>query len=108
MKTLAFIVLATLFEAVGDAVMRLALKTPLALPGRVGLFALASLLLALYGLFLNLPPVEFATVTGVYLASLFLAFQLVNYIFFRHVPTPSVMLGGLFILVGATIIYVWN
>jgi small multidrug resistance family-3 protein len=108
MKTFAFIVLATIFEAVGDAVMRLALKTPLALPGRIGLFALASLLLALYGLFLNLPPVEFATVTGVYLASLFLAFQIVNYIFFRHVPSPAVMLGGLFILVGATIIYVWN
>jgi small multidrug resistance family-3 protein len=108
MKTFAFIVLATIFEAVGDAVMRIALKTPLALPGRAGLFALASLLLTMYGLFLNLPPVEFATVTGVYLASLFVMFQIVNYILFRHVPTPAVLLGGSFIVTGAAVVYFWK
>lgn len=108
MKVLAFVVAATIFEAVGDAIMRIALRAPMALPGRVGLFTLASLLLALYGFFLNLAPTEFATVTGIYLASLFLMFQLVNYVFFRHVPTPAVLLGGSFILVGAAIIYVWK
>jgi hypothetical protein len=69
---------------------------------------MASFLLTLYGLFLNLAPVEFATVTGIYLASLFIAFQIVNYIFFRHVPSFGVLLGGTFILVGATIIYFWK
>jgi hypothetical protein len=105
MKILAFVVAATIFEAVGDAVMRIALQSPYALPGRVALFALASVLLSMYGLFLNLAPVEFATVTGIYLASLFLAFQIVNYIFFRHVPSFGVLLGGTFIVVGAAIIY---
>ena len=105
MKILAFVVAATIFEAVGDAVMRLALQSPYALPGRVALFALASVLLSMYGLFLNLAPVEFATVTGIYLASLFLAFQIVNYIFFRHVPSSGVLLGGSFIVAGAAIIY---
>jgi len=90
MKILAFVVAATIFEAVGDAVMRIALRSPYALPGRIALFALASVLLSMYGLFLNLAPVEFATVTGIYLASLFLAFQIVNYIFFRHVPSFGV------------------
>src|SRR5438128_11907672 len=108
MKILAFVVTATIFEAFGDAIMRIALRSPIALPGRVGLFALASLLLALYGLFLNLAPIDFATVTGIYLASLFLMFQLVNYIFFRHAPTSAVLLGGSFILVGAAIIYIWK
>ncbi len=108
MKILAFVVAATIFEAFGDAIMRIALRAPMALPGRVGLFVLASSLLALYGLFLNLAPVEFATVTGIYLASLFLAFQLVNYLFFHHMPTPAVLLGGSFILLGAAIIYVWK
>ncbi len=105
MKILAFVVAATIFEAVGDAVMRLALRSPYALPGRIALFALASVLLSMYGLFLNLAPVEFATVTGIYLASLFLAFQIVNYIFFRHVPSLGVLLGGTFIVAGAAIIY---
>jgi hypothetical protein len=108
MKILACIVAATIFEAVGDAVMRIALRSPHALTGRIALFALASCLLAMYGLFLNLAPVEFATVTGIYLASLFIAFQIVNYIFFRHVPSAGVLVGGTFILMGAAIIYYWK
>jgi drug/metabolite transporter (DMT)-like permease len=108
MRTLAYVVAATIFEAVGDAVMRVALRSPYALPGRIALFALASVLLTLYGLFLNLAPVEFATVTGIYLASLFVAFQIVNYLFFRHVPSAGVLLGGSLIVVGAAIIYFWK
>jgi drug/metabolite transporter (DMT)-like permease len=108
MKILAYVVAATIFEAVGDAVMRVTLQSPSALPGRIALFALASFLLTMYGLFLNLAPVEFATVTGIYLASLFVAFQIVNYILFRHVPSAGVLLGGTFIVAGATIIYFWK
>ena len=108
MKILAYVVTATIFEAVGDAIMRVALRSPYALPGRIALFALASFLLTMYGLFLNLAPVEFATVTGIYLASLFVAFQIVNYIFFRHLPSPGVLLGGTFIVAGAAIIYFWK
>src|SRR5450631_1631146 len=108
MKILAYVVAATIFEAVGDAVMRVALRSPYALPGRIALFALASVLLTLYGLFLNLAPVEFATMTGIYLASLFVAFQIVNFLFFRHVPSAGVLVGGTFIIAGAAIIYFWN
>ena len=78
MKILAYVVAATIFGAVCDAVMRVALRAPYALPGRIGLFALASFLLTMYAMFLNLAPLEFATVTGIYLASLFVAFQIVN------------------------------
>jgi hypothetical protein len=48
MKVLAFIIAATIFEAVGDAVMRIALHYHL-MPGRVVLFAVATILLAMYG-----------------------------------------------------------
>jgi small multidrug resistance family-3 protein len=108
MKVLAFVIIATVFEAVGDAVMRIALQSPYALRGRIALFALASVLLTMYGLFLNLAPVEFATVTGIYLASLFIAFQVVNYFFFGHTPSPGVLVGGAFIVTGAAIIYFWK
>jgi hypothetical protein len=47
MKVLAFIVAATIFEAVGDAVMRIALHYH-AMLGRLALFAVAIVLLALY------------------------------------------------------------
>ena len=108
MKILAYVVTATIFEAVGDAIMRVALRAPYALTGRIALFALASFLLTLYGLFLNLAPVEFATVTGIYLASLFIAFQIVNFLFFHHVPSAGVLVGGTFIVAGAAIIYFWK
>lgn len=107
MKTFAFIVAATIFEAVGDAVMRIAIHYHV-MPARIFLFGSATTLLALYGAFLNLAPVEFAEATGIYLASLFVAFQVVNYIFFKAVPSPGVLLGGAFIIVGAAIIYFWR
>ena len=107
MKTIAFIVAATIFEAVGDAVMRIAIHYHV-MPRRILLFASATLLLTLYGAFLNLAPVEFAEATGIYLASLFVAFQVVNYIFFKTVPSSGVVLGGTFIVAGAAIIYFWK
>jgi len=64
MRILGFVIVATIFESVGDAVMRIALQNRYAPPGRIALFGLASVLLTMYGLFLNLAPVEFATVTG--------------------------------------------
>ena len=107
MKVLAFIVAATIFEAVGDAVMRIALHYQM-MPGRILLFASATVLLAMYGASLNLAPIEFANATGIYLASLFIAFQVVNYVFFRHVPGPGVLIGGTLILSGAAIVYFWK
>jgi drug/metabolite transporter (DMT)-like permease len=108
MKIFAFIIVATIFEAVGDAVMRIGLQTSSGLPARIALFGIATVLLAMYGLFLNLAPVEFATVTGIYLASLFVMFQIVNFLFFQHVPSPGVLLGGAFMVTGAAIIYFWK
>jgi len=58
MRILGFVIVATIFESVGDAVMRIALQNRYALPGRIALFGLASVLLTMYGLFLNLAPVE--------------------------------------------------
>ena len=98
---------ATIFEAVGDAVMRIALHYQ-RMPGRILLFASATVLLAMYGASLNLAPIEFANATGIYLASLFIAFQVVNYVFFRHVPGPGVLVGGILIVSGAAIVYFWK
>lgn len=107
MKILGFIIAATIFEAVGDAVMRMAIHDHSA-PRRFILFVLATLLLAIYGASLNLAPVEFATATGIYIACLFVAFQFANYIFFRQTPTPGVLLGGTLIVAGSAIVYLWR
>jgi len=107
MKVLAFIIAATIFEAVGDAVMRMALHYHV-MSGRLVLFASATVLLAIYGAFLNLAPVEFATATGIYIACLFVAFQIVNYLFFRQTPSSGVLVGGTLIVAGAAIVYFWK
>jgi multidrug transporter EmrE-like cation transporter len=107
MKTLAFIIAATVFEAVGDAVMRIALRYRV-MPSHIFLFALATLLLAMYGASLNLAPVEFAEATGIYIASLFVAFQIANYVFFHQKPSPSTLVGGALIITGAVVVAVWR
>ncbi|MGC2161833.1 MAG: hypothetical protein WA634_08000 [Silvibacterium sp.] len=107
MKIFIFVLVATIFESTGDAVVRIALHHP-SLPIRIGLFLLGAVLLTLYGTSLNLAPVEFATVTGMYVATLFVVFQVTNYAFFRTVPTPAVMLGGTFIVAGGLIVSLWR
>lgn len=104
MKVLAFIVAATIFEALGDALMRIALRYHV-LPQRVALFVGAAALLVLYGASLNLAPVEFAEATGIYIAALFVMFQIVNYAFFKVAPSFAVLTGGAFIVTGAVIVY---
>jgi hypothetical protein len=106
-KVLAFIVAATIFEAVGDALMRIALHYHV-LAVRIALFAGSAVLLSLYGAFLNLAPVEFAEATGIYIASLFVMFQVVNFAFFKVVPSTGILLGGGLIVAGSLIIYFWK
>ena len=67
-------------------------------------FSQAAVLLALYGTSLNLAPVEFASVTGMYIATLFVVFQIANFIFFHALPTRSVYVGGAFIVTGGLIV----
>ena len=107
MKTLAFIIAATIFEAIGDAVMRIALHYHV-MRSRIFLFALATLLLAMYGASLNLAPVEFAEATGIYIASLFVAFQVANYLFFHTKPSAAVLVGGVLIVTGAIVVAAWK
>jgi hypothetical protein len=107
MKIFLFVFAATVFEATGDAIVRTAMHHQ-SLSARIGLFLLGYTLLAFYGTSLNLAPVEFATVTGMYVATLFVVFQIVNFAFFAALPTPSVLVGGAFILIGGLTVALWR
>jgi len=107
MKIFLYVLAATILEAVGDAIVRLAIHHP-SLPTRVLLFLTGFILLGLYGTSLNLAPVGFATVTGMYIATLFVVFQIVNLVFFHVPPTPPVLVGGAFIVTGGLIVYLWK
>ncbi|HZL27076.1 MAG TPA: hypothetical protein VFC39_11150 [Acidobacteriaceae bacterium] len=107
MKVFLFVLMATVLEATGDAVVRIALHRN-SLPVRIGLYFVGAVLLTLYGTSLNLAPVEFAQVTGIYIATLFIVFQITNYIFFHTLPTIPVAVGGSLIVAGGLIVGFWR
>jgi hypothetical protein len=107
MKIFLFVFAATILEATGDAVVRIALHHQSS-SARIGFFLLGYVLLALYGTSLNLAPIEFAAVTGIYVATLFVVFQIVNFVFFGVAPTPAVLVGGAFIVIGGSTVALWR
>ncbi len=104
---LGFLVSATILESCGDAIVRMGLGNQ-AVVGRTGLFALGALMLFGYGVFLNLAPIEFEKVVGLYIATLFVVWQVVNFIFFRHTPTLPILVGGLLIVGGGCLVTFWR
>jgi len=104
---LAFLVIATGLEVTGDAIVRKALFGN---PGlaRIGLFILGAAFLAGYGTFLNLAPLEFGQVVGLYIATLFVMWQILTFVFFRTVPTAPILLGGALIVTGGLIVSFWK
>ena len=104
---LGFLLVATILEAGGDAIVRMGLNQPATAP-RALLFLAGAALLFGYGLALNLAPIEFGRVIGIYVAVLFVVWQVVNFVAFRSLPSLSVLVGGALVVVGGTIIAFWD
>jgi hypothetical protein len=104
---LVFLVIATTLEVSVDAVVRMAVYNHVGLI-RLGLFLAGAALLFGYGLFLNLAPLEFGQVVGLYIATLFVVWQVVNFAAFRAVPTLPIMVGGALVVAGGAIITFWK
>jgi hypothetical protein len=101
--TWLFLILSTTFEVCGDALIR---KSMYDYTGAYRLIAVAvgTALLFGYGFMLNLAPVEFGKVVGLYIATLFIVWQTVNYFVFHTVPPASVLVGGGMIVIGGLIV----
>ena len=106
-KVFLFLAVATTLETFGDALVRVGIERS-AWMVRGALFAAGALLLFGYGLFLNLAPVEFNRVVGVYIATLFMSWQIVNLIVFRTIPDLPILLGGALIIAGGFIVTFWR
>jgi hypothetical protein len=104
---LAFLIAATALEVSGDAILRKSLFEHAGL-ARLALFLLGAALLAGYGTFLNLAPLEFGQVVGLYIATLFVMWQIITFIFFRSVPTLPILAGGALIVTGGLIVSFWK
>jgi hypothetical protein len=100
------LLIATVLEASGDAIVRVAIYDH-AGPIRVGLFFAGAALLLGYGSFLNLAPLDFGRVVGLYIATLFVVWQVINAIAFRSFPTVPILVGGALVIAGGAIISLW-
>jgi len=104
---LILMLMATTLEVSGDAIVRMAIYSHVGLI-RVALFLIGATLLLGYGTFLNLAPLQFGRVIGIYIATLFVIWQVVNFIAFRSLPTLPVLVGGAFVIAGGAIITFWK
>ncbi|MGA2549128.1 MAG: hypothetical protein ABSF50_03180 [Burkholderiaceae bacterium] len=100
--------IATTLEVSGDAVIRTALYNQGAGPIRALLFGAGATLLFGYGSFLNLAPLEFGQVVGLYIATLFVVWQVINFAFFGTLPTLPTLVGGVLVIAGGAIITFWR
>jgi hypothetical protein len=109
LQALAILIAATWLEVSGDALVRIALRNYAGVTGtRLGLFAVGAALLFGYGTFLNLAPLKFGQVAGLYIATLFIVWQILNFIFFRALPTVPIVAGGALIVMGGAIVSFWK
>src|SRR4051794_9080865 len=103
----AFLILATALEVSGDAIIRNGLAQKIVSTKAI-YFAIGAAMLFGYGLSLNLAPIEFHRVVGVYIATLFVMWQIVSFIAFRSVPTIPIIVGGSLIVAGGVVVAFWE
>ena len=104
---LVLLVIATIMEVSGDAILRSALYQHTGAI-RAGFLLAGALLLFGYGCFLNFAPLDFGRVVGLYIATLFVVWQTINFLAFKTLPTPPILAGGTLIIIGGAIISFWN
>jgi small multidrug resistance family-3 protein len=104
---IVFLLIATTLEVTGDAIIRKSIYTHTGL-ARIAFAVMGMILLFGYGLFLNLAPVEFGKVVGLYIATLFVVWQVISYIAFNSVPSLPIIIGGTLVIAGGLIITFWK
>jgi hypothetical protein len=103
---LGFLIVATTLETNGDALVRMGLHQPATGP-RLLLFLEGAALLFGYGFMLNLAPLDFGRVVGLYIATLFILWQITNFTAFRSLPNLPILIGGTLIIAGGLIVSFW-
>lgn len=102
-----FLLAATTLETIGDAIVRVGIAQTAWLP-RGALFVAGAAFLFGYGFSLNLAPVDFGRVVGLYIATLFVVWQIVNLVVFGSPPGMQVWFGGALIVAGGLIVTFWR
>ena len=97
------LLVAALLEAGGDAILRVALRSP-ALWTRAALFVLSAAALFAYGCTVNAPPWAFGRLLGLYIVFFFVIAQIMSWLVFRQAPSLALLMGGGLIVSGGVVI----
>ena len=100
LKTLAVLVLASVLEVGGDALVRIGLHS-YGYSLAAGAFALVG-----YGILVNQSGYDFNRLMGIYIAVFFVVSQAISFVFFKQIPDDRIILGGGFIVAGGLLILV--
>ena len=100
---LAFLLLAAVLEAGGDAVIRAGLHTSNS-GMRWLLMAVGAAMLFAYGYTVNAPEWDFGRLLGIYIVLLFLVAQIVAWLAFGQRPGAALLIGGALIVAGGVVI----
>lgn len=101
------LMIATSLEVTGDALVRIGISRDVVAVKSVYFLAGAVLLFG-YGFTLNTAPLEFHKVVGIYIAILFIVWQVISFLIFRSVPTVPILIGGSLIVAGGLIVAFWS
>lgn len=104
---LVFLLVAATLEVSGDAVIRIAIYNHFGIARILLMFAGAALLFG-YGFTLNVAPLEFRKVVGLYIVILFAVWQIINFVAFRTGPDLPVLAGGALVIAGGLLITFWR
>jgi small multidrug resistance family-3 protein len=103
----ALLTLAAFLEAFGDSLFQSGLYRSAG--AERGLFFVSgAVVLALYGLTVNIPHWDFGKLLGVYVVLFFLMAQLLGKIRFNQAPTTPIYVGGSMIVAGGIVIAFWQ
>lgn len=97
------LLIAAAFEAGGDALMRIGLKQHTGNARLLFLIA-GGVVLAAYGLIVNVPDWDFGKLLGLYVVFFFVIAQLLSWLVFDQAPSGTVLAGGALIVAGGVVL----
>lgn len=104
---IGLLIVATTLETTGDALVRIGIYDRVGF-NRLMPTILGAILLFGYGFILNLAPLPFERVVGLYIATLFVVWQIVSYITFKSIPNLTILCGGGLIIIGGLVVSFGN
>ena len=107
LTAIAILLIAAIFEAGGDALVRLGLRQHTGAMRWVSFGGGAAVLFA-YGLVVNTPDWDFGRLLGLYVVFFFVTAQLMSWLLFHQPPSNTTLLGGALIVGGGIVLGIAN